>query len=78
MAERLTRQQMAEKYPNQWLGIANIKYKNNNGITMESADVVYTDKTEEELLLMQIKNTGIIAWYTTADQEITVGMVGVM
>ncbi len=27
MAERLTRKQMDDKYPNQWLGIRKIEYK---------------------------------------------------
>lgn len=62
---RLTKQEMAQQYPNQWLGLKNVHYKNNDGVTLESAEIVYTDKTEKELLMMQIKNTGIIAWYTT-------------
>lgn len=43
---RLTREQMAEKYPDQWLGISNIQYKDNDGITIESADVIYTIRQE--------------------------------
>lgn len=77
MAERLTRVQMTEKYPNQWIGIKNPIYKNNDGITLESAEVVYTDKTKNELLLMQITGKeGIIGWYTT-DNSIQLGLVGV-
>lgn len=65
MAERLTREQMAEKYPNTYLGITNIKYENDDGVTLESADVVYTDKTSKELLMMQITGKeGIVRWYT--------------
>ena len=52
MAERLTREQMAKKYPNTWLGLNNIKYQNDDGVTLESADVIYTTKTEDELLEM--------------------------
>ena len=33
IVERLTRKQMAEKYPDQYLGIANMQYENNDGIT---------------------------------------------
>ena len=66
MALRLTREQMAEQYPNQWLGLKNIEYKDNDGITLLSAEVIYTDKTKDELLNMQIDGTdGIIGWYTT-------------
>ena len=56
MAERLTREQMAEKYPNQSIGITNIKYENNDGVTIESAEVVYTPED---------KNAGRIACFTS-------------
>ena len=37
-------------------------------LTLESAEIVYTGKTKNELLAMQIAGTeGIIGWYTTDD-----------
>lgn len=78
MIKRLNREQMAEKYPNQWLGIKNVKYKNDDGITLESADIVYIGKTKEELIAMQIAGTdGIIAWYTT-ENNLQLGLVDVV
>ncbi|MCM1261592.1 MAG: hypothetical protein NC313_02640 [Butyrivibrio sp.] len=78
MAEHLTREQMAEKYPNTWLGLNNVKYKNDDGVTLESADVIYKDKTSSELLQMQIKgNDGIIRWYTN-DNGLPLGVAGVL
>lgn len=78
MLVRLTREQMAKQYPNQWLGLRNIKYKNNDGVTLESAEVVYTDKSRDELLLMQIGGTdGIVGWYTT-ENNLQLGLVGVL
>ena len=78
MVVRLTREQMSNKYPNQWLGLRNVQYKNNDGITLESAEVIYTDKTKDELLAMQIKGTdGIIGWYTT-ENSLQLGLVGVL
>ena len=75
MKERLTRQQMAEKYPNQYLGISNIQYENNDGVTIASAEVIYTDKTEEELLMMQVSGTeDIMCWYTTGS-KVNVGVM---
>ena len=50
MVEHLTIQQMAEKYPRRWLGINNIQYRHNDGITIASADVVYTDKSKDDIL----------------------------
>ncbi len=78
MVERLTRKQMSEKYPNTWLGINNIKYKNDDGITVESADIVYTDKSADELLEMQIDGIdGIIGWYTN-DDGLPLGVAGIL
>ena len=62
----------------EWLGLKNIVYKNNDGVTMESAEIVYTDKSKEELLKMQIAGIdGIIGWYT-AEEGMMLGMAGVI
>lgn len=78
MVQHLTREQMAKQYPNTWLGLNNIKYKNDDGVTLESADVVYTTKTEDELFEMQLDGTeGIISWYTN-DNAIPLGVAGTL
>ena len=74
--ERLTREQMAANYPNTWLGITNVKYADNDGVTLESADVVYIDKSRRELISMQVKGTGIRAWYTN-ENGMPLGLVGI-
>lgn len=76
MAEHLTREQMAEKYPNTWLGLNNIKYLNNDGVTLESADVVYTDKTASELGLMALQGEDIQPLFTTPDNVFQLGFLG--
>lgn len=69
---------MAEKYPNSYLGINNIKYKNDDGVTLESADVIYTDKSSDELLKMQIAGIdGIVRWYTN-ENSLPLGVAGVL
>ena len=68
---------MAEKYPDQWIGINNIKYIDDDGVTIESADVIFTDKSKEELFDMQIIDGSIEVWYTT-DIGLDVGMAEVM
>lgn len=74
---RLTRRQMAEQYPNQWLGLKEPVYLDNDGVTLLSAEIVFTDKTCDELLEMQIDGkNGIIGWYTT-DDGLQLGMAGV-
>jgi len=78
MVERLTREQMAEKYPNSWLGINNIKYENNDGVTVESADVVYTNKTASELLHMQLTGEEHIMRWFTNDDGLPLGVAGIL
>ncbi|MCM1050072.1 MAG: hypothetical protein NC433_16770 [Clostridiales bacterium] len=75
---RLTCAQMAIRYPNQWLGLKNHVYRNNDGVTLLSAEIVYTDKTCDELLEMQIDGKdGITGWYTT-DNGLQLGIAGVI
>lgn len=75
---RLTREQMAIQYPNQWLGLKDPVYMNDDGITLISAEIVYTDKSCDELLEMQIDGKdGITGWYTT-DNSLQLGMAGVV
>lgn len=76
MAERLTRDQMAEKYPNTWLGLSNIKYQNDDGVTLESAEVVYTDKTASELGLMALQGEDVQPLFTTPDEVFQLGFLG--
>lgn len=75
--EHLTREQMIKKYPNQWLGITNEEYVDNDGITLEAADIVYTDKTRSELISMQVRNEGIIAWCTNEEGGMPLGLIGI-
>ena len=78
MIERLTREQMAQKYPDMWIGLSNIKYANDDGVTLESADVNYTDKTADELFQMQVDGTeGVISWYTN-DNALPLGVAEIL
>lgn len=73
MAERLTRKQMADRYPNQWLGIRNIEYK---GREIESAEVIYINKTASELGLMSLKGEDVQPVFTTPDMVFQTGVAG--
>ena len=49
MAERMTWKEIQEKYPNQWVGLVEVKYINDDGISIESAVIKHLDKTKGEL-----------------------------
>lgn len=67
---------MAEKYPNQWLGINNIEYKDSSKREIKSANVVYTDKTASELGLMTLHGDNIQPYFTTPDDTFQLGFIG--
>lgn len=73
MAERLTRKQMADRYPNQWLGIRNITYI---GREIESAEIVYTKKTASELGLYSLRGEDVQPLFTTPDLVFQLGAAG--
>ena len=73
MTEQLTWKEIQEKYPDQWVGLIDIKWKNDSNI--ESAVVKYSDKTKDELLILQIENK-IFSCYTTPDYVFQLGIMG--
>lgn len=73
MAQRLTREQMADRYPNQWLGIRNIKYR---GREIESAEVVYINSSASELGMRSLKGEDVQPLYTTPDLFFQMGAAG--
>lgn len=76
--ERLTWKQMQEKYPDQWLGLTDVKYLDDDGVTIESGVIKYADKTHSELLEMVIAGEGIVHCHTNPDGHFLLGMVGVL
>lgn len=77
MAERLTWEQIQEKYPDQWVGLVDVKYMDNDGVSVESAVVKYSDKTKSELTRMVLDGE-IISRHTNPDGCLQLGMVGVL
>ena len=74
--QRMTWEEIQEKYPDQWVGLIDVKYVNDDGITIESAVVKYTDKPKGELTRRMLDGE-IESVYTTPDHLFQLGMVGV-
>lgn len=77
MPERLTWEEIQEKYPNQWVGLTDVSYKNNDGISVESAIVKYKDKSKSELTELVLDGE-IISRHTNPDGCLQLGVVGVL
>lgn len=77
MAERLTWKQIQEKYPDQWVGLVDVKYVDNDGVTVESAVVKYSDKPQGELTRRMLDGE-IVSCHTNPDGYLQLGIVGVL
>ncbi len=77
MIERLTWEQIQEQYPDQWVGLSDVQYMDNDGISVESAVVKYADKTKSELTRLVLKGE-IISRHTNPDGHLQLGMAGVL
>lgn len=76
MDVRMTWEEIQKKYPDQWVGLIDVKYVDDDGISVESAVVKYTDKPKSDLTRLALKGE-IISRYTTPDNIFQMGMIGV-
>lgn len=74
--KRLTWEEIKEKYPHQNVGLVDIE-NGRNSVSVKSAVVAYTDKTNsyEELVDMAV-NGKIVLMYTTMDEDELIGVLG--
>lgn len=77
VAERMTWEEIKEKYPDQWVGLADIEYEPESRASIKSAVVRYTNKSKTELTWIQMETKGkFIGRYTTPDNVFQMGTVG--
>ena len=77
MNERMTWEQIQMKYPDQWVGLVDVRYQNDDGISVESAIVKYTNKKKSELTRLVLKGE-ISARHTNPEGHIQLGIVGAL
>lgn len=73
MNERMTWKQIQEKYPDRWVGLVEVQYLNNDGVSVESAIVKYADKAKSELTRLVLKGE-IIARHTNPEGHLQLGI----
>ena len=74
--ERMKWDEIAVKYPKQWVGLRDVTYMDDDGISVESATVEYFDKSKSELALMAIRGEDVVPWYTTPNDAFHMGAIG--
>ena len=75
MQERMTWTEIKEKYPEQWIGLADIDWE--NGATVRSAVVKYVGMNSTELLEIKFNNEpDLVVRYTSPDSLGPRGILG--
>ena len=59
------------------VGLTDVQYKNNDGVSVESAVVKYADKTKSQLTKLVLEGE-IISRHTNPDGCLQLGMVGIL
>lgn len=77
MKKRMTWNEIQEVYPDQWVGLTDVKYLNDDGISIESAVIKYIDVPKGELTRRMLDGE-IISRYTTPDHAFQLGFAGVL
>ncbi len=67
--ERLTWEEIQEKYPNQWVGLVDVEWKKSGPPNVVSAIVKYTDKTGDELILIRMSGEDDMHYYYTTPKN---------
>lgn len=68
---RMTWAEIQNEYPDQWVGLTDVKYRNDDGISVESGIVKYVGRPKGELT-RKILEGEIDAVYTTPDNVLCV------
>ena len=66
MTKRMTWDEIAAAYPNQWVGLRDVIRKDTSA-DVASAVLAYTDKSRTELLRMQIRDGNIVTMHTSPE-----------
>ena len=71
---RMSWDEIVDAYPDQWVGLTDVEWEDESNV--RSAVVLYTDKTADELALMQLHSDDLYSAYTTPDNLGPMGVVG--
>lgn len=71
--ERLTWNEIVEQYPDTWVGLKDIIWKDESNV--ESAVIVAISNNADELLLMQVNKEVELVEYSTPDNCCHLGMI---
>jgi len=74
MGPRLTWEEIKAKYPNQWVGLSEIEWKNEANV--KTAVIKYTDKSASDMLRLRILGEDVVSIFTTPDSIAPIGVVG--
>ena len=74
MNKRLTWEEIKEKYPDRWVGLSDVEWKNKANV--RSAVVLGSSEDGDEFLARQLNGEDVYTVYTTPNNLCPLGFVG--
>lgn len=74
--ERMSWDEITKEYPEQWLGLTDVEWADDDHANIASAVVSYTNKPANELLMMMHNSGQKIVARSTPRHSMYVGMLG--
>ena len=71
---RMSWDEIVKVYPDCWVGLIDVDWEDESNV--RSAVVMYTDRSADELALMQLRSDNLYSAYTTPDNLGPMGVVG--
>ena len=77
MTKRMTWAEITAAYPDQWVGLTDVEYKPDSDATIQSAVVLYTNWSKDDLQMEQFRTDGkVMAEYTIPNRLFQLGVLG--
>ena len=77
MSERLTYDEIIEKYPRQWVGLTDVIFEDNDDFNVTSGVVKYYGLPRDELTMIMLRSNGtIVMRHTDPDSTVPLGILG--
>lgn len=74
MGTQLTIKEIEEQYPEQWVGLTDVKWDPQNDASILSANVKYAGLSQSELLSIQLSSDDeVVPYFTTPDTVLQLG-----
>lgn len=69
IGKRLTWNELKKHFPNQWVGLSDVEYEDNDGVTIESGVLKFMNKSQTELIGLALDGVCVSRYIPCENEE---------